>query len=111
MGFGGHSDRLRLPRSESSDHGPEPPRTRAARHARYKRSHSYPGGPNCGPEDVTAINLIDVKPKSRCTVKMATKRIAAIGTLTSGTKAPARTATPQSNSRTIVAQPIIKGAG
>src|SRR6266478_8210867 len=42
--------------------GPEPPKTRAARQARYRRLHSYPGGPNCAPAEVTAISLIELNP-------------------------------------------------
>lgn len=38
-----------------SENGPGPVYTSAARHARYNRSHSYPGGPNCAPAAVTLI--------------------------------------------------------
>src|SRR5262249_18318956 len=76
-----------------------------------RRLTSYPGGPNCGPSDVTAWSLIAVKPYGRWTVKMATSSIAAIGTLTTTTNAPSSTASPPSSSIRIVDQAMTVGAG
>src|SRR5262249_43699417 len=41
--WSGHHTRLLMRRSTAS--GPGPPKTRAARQARYRRRHSYPTGP------------------------------------------------------------------
>ena len=46
----------------SIDSGPEPPMTRVASDARYKRSVGSPGGPNCAPAAVTACSLIELNP-------------------------------------------------
>src|SRR6478609_4402015 len=87
----------------STESGPDPPRTRAARHARYNKSTSYPGGPNCGPAVVTARSLIELNPYGRCTVSAATTTTAAIGRPASHTKAPPNTERPPSNSIPMVA--------
>ena len=44
------------------------------------------------------MSLIEVNPKGRWTVNMATSRTAAIGKLTNGTRAPSSTARPPNNS-------------
>src|SRR5262245_53848870 len=72
----------------STEKGPEPPTTRAVRHARYSRLTSYPGGPNRGPALVTARSLMELNPYGRCTVNIATTSTPAIGTLAIHTKAP-----------------------
>ena len=53
---------LRLLTSPSIARGPEPPKTRAVWQATYRRLHSYPGGPNCAPAEVTAMSLIELNP-------------------------------------------------
>ena len=79
--------------------------------ARYKRSHSTPGLPNCGPASVTARNLIELKPNCACTLTIATPRTIDMGTLISVTYAPTSTATPASSSIVTVVQAMMSGAG
>src|SRR5687767_8093513 len=98
-------------RRPSTETGPDPPATRAARDARYRSATSYPGGPNWGPAPVTATNLIELNPYGRWTVNMATRRTTANGTLATDTKAPIRTANPPTNSTRMVAQAMTSGAG
>src|SRR5215472_13560710 len=57
------------------------------------------------------MSLIELNPYCRCTLKMATKSSAAIGKLTSVTKAPRINANPPASSVSIVAHVMKCGAG
>src|SRR3954452_19865062 len=77
----------------------------------YRRLHSYPGFPNCGPAAVTASNLIEPNPNGRCTVKIATSRSTVNGMLARVTNAPNNTANPPMSSVSMLTHAMRCGAG
>src|SRR6266852_1080600 len=60
--------------------------------ARYKRSSSYPTGPNWAPEAETLSSFTELNPYGRWTVTIATSKTDAVGMLAQTTKAPSNKA-------------------
>ena len=91
--------------------GLEPARIRASKPAMYKRATSYPGGPNKGPDLVSPMVLMELKPYFKCTVKIATSIEIIRGMLTRTTRAPTMIAKPPASSRSVTAHAVISGKG
>ena len=72
--------------------------------ARYKRSTSYPTGPNRAPEAETLSSFTELNPYGRWTVTIATSKTKAVGMLAQTTKAPSNKAKPPRSSVPIVSQ-------
>ena len=79
--------------------------------ARYKRSTSYPTGPNRAPEAETLSSLTELNPYGSWTVNIAAGKTKAVGMLAQTTKAPSNKAKPPTSSVPIVSDVATCGSG